>query len=121
MGLEKPTGGELETKIDGIKIYSPDENTVFTIADKDFVGYLLNRRLFGQWLLKKATDNGALLQDNMNFRSPIIEKGAVVGISAKNMKTGKVAEMRSKVVVDATATLAWYANNYQPRWALTAT
>ena len=101
LGLEKPTGGELETKIDGIKIYSPDENTVFTIADKDFIGYLLNRRLFGQWVLKKATDKGALLQDNMNFRSPIIEKGAVVGITAKNMKTGKVAEMRSKVVVDA--------------------
>ena len=102
LGLEKPTGGELEAKIDGIKIYSPDENTVFTIADKDFIGYLLNRRLFGQWLLKKATDKGALLQDNMNLRSPIIEKGAVVGITAKNMKTGKVVEMRSKVVVDAT-------------------
>jgi digeranylgeranylglycerophospholipid reductase len=102
LGLEKPTGSELEAKIDGIKIYSPDENTVFTIADKDFIGHLLNRRLFGQWLLKKATDKGALLQDNMNFRSPIIEKGAVAGVTAKNMKTGKVAEMRSKVVVDAT-------------------
>ena len=102
LGLEKPTGGELEAKIDGIKIYSPDENTIFTIADKDFIGYLLNRRLFGQWLLKKATDTGALLQDNMNFRSPIIEKGTVVGITAKNMKTGKTSEMRTKVVVDAT-------------------
>jgi digeranylgeranylglycerophospholipid reductase len=102
LGLEKPTGGELETRIEGIKIFSPDENTVFTIANEDFVGYLLNRRLFGQWLLKKALDKGALLQDQMNFRSPIIEKGAVVGISAKNMKTGKVSEMRSKVVVDAT-------------------
>ncbi len=102
LGLEKPTGGELEAKIDGIKIYSPDENTIFTIADKDFIGFLLNRRLFGQWVLKKATDTGALLQDNMNFRSPIIEKGAVAGITAKNMKTGKVAEIRSKVVVDAT-------------------
>jgi geranylgeranyl reductase family protein len=101
LGLEKPTGGELEAKIDGIKIYSPDENTVFTIADKDFVGYLLNRRLFGQWLLKKATDKGAVLLDNMNFRAPIIEKGAVVGLTAKNMKTGHVTEMRSKVVVDA--------------------
>jgi digeranylgeranylglycerophospholipid reductase len=102
LGLEKPSGGELDAKIDGIKIYSPDENTVFTIADKDFIGFLLNRRLFGQWVLKKATDKGALLQDNMNLRAPIIEKGAVVGIIAKNMKTGKVAEMRSKVVVDAT-------------------
>ena len=102
LGLEKPTGGELEAKIDGLKIYSPDENTIFTIADKDFKGYILNRRLFGQWLLKKATDKGALLQDNMNLRSPILEKGAVVGITAKNMITGEVAEMRSKVVVDAT-------------------
>ncbi len=82
LGLEKPSGGELEARIDGIKIYSPDENTVFTIADKDFVGYLLNRRLFGQWLLKKATDKGAVLEDNMNFRSPIIEKGAVAGVSS---------------------------------------
>ncbi|MGA2682639.1 MAG: NAD(P)/FAD-dependent oxidoreductase [Candidatus Bathyarchaeia archaeon] len=102
LGLEKPTGGELEAKIDGIKIYSPDENTIFTIADKDFIGFLLNRRLFGQWLLKKATDKGAFLQDNMNFRSPIIEKGAVAGITAKNMKTGKVTEIRSRIVVDAT-------------------
>jgi digeranylgeranylglycerophospholipid reductase len=101
LGLEKPTGGELEAKIDGIKIFSPDENTIFTIADKDFVGFLLNRRLFGQWLLKKATDKGAVLQDNMNFRSPIIEKGAVAGITVKNMKSGKTVEMRSKVVVDA--------------------
>ncbi len=102
LGLEKPTGGELEAKIDGLKIYSPDEKTVFTIADKDFKGYILNRHLFGQWLLKKAIDKGAILQDNVNFRSPIIEKGAVVGITAKNMKTGKTAEIRSKVVVDAT-------------------
>jgi len=53
-------------------------------------------------LLKKATDAGAQLQDNMNFRSPIIEKGAVVGVTAKNMKTGKVSEIRGKVTVDAT-------------------
>ncbi len=101
LGLEKPTGGELEAKIDGIKIYSPDEQTIFTIADKDFIGFLLNRRLFGQWLLKKATDKGAVLQDRMNFRTAIFEKGAVAGITAKNMKTGQVTEMRSKVVVDA--------------------
>lgn len=101
LGLEKPTGGELEAKIDGIKIFSPDEETIFTIADKDFIGFLLNRRLFGQWVLKKATEKGALLKDNTNFRSSIIEKGTVAGITAKNMVTGEVSEMRSKVVVDA--------------------
>lgn len=101
LGLEKPTGGELETKIDGIKIFSPDENTIFTIADKDFVGYLLNRQKFGQWLLKKAEHEGAVLRDCTNFREPIIEKGAVVGIVAKNMKSGEATEFRGKAVVDA--------------------
>lgn len=101
LGLEKPTGGELESRIDGIKIYSPDENTVFTIADKDFIGYLLNRRLFGQWLLDKATGKGAVLKDNMNFLSPVVEKGAVAGVSVKNMRTGAVLQLKSKVVVDA--------------------
>jgi digeranylgeranylglycerophospholipid reductase len=85
-----------------MKIFSPDEKTVFTVADKDFKGYILNRHLFGQWLLKKAINAGAQLQEQTNLRNPIIEKGAVVGITAKNMKTGKVTELRSKVVVDAT-------------------
>ena len=102
LGLEMPTGDEFEAKIDGIKIYSPDENTIFTIADKDFVGHILNRHLFGQWLLKKATDAGAQLSDNINFRSPIIENGTVVGVTAKNMKTGAVSELRGKVTIDAT-------------------
>ncbi len=118
LGLEKPTGGELEAKIDGIKIFSPDEQTIFTIADKDFIGYLLNRRLFGQWLLKKATDAGATLQDLENLRSPIIEKGAVVGISAKNMKTGKVSEFRSKVVVDATGYFAMVRKQLPPEMGI---
>jgi geranylgeranyl reductase family protein len=106
LGLEKPTGGELEGRIDGIKIYSPDENTIFTIADKDFIGFLLNRRLFGQWLLKKAIDKGATLKDNMNFRAPLIEKGSVVGLTAKNMKTGLTVQLKSKVVVDASGFFA---------------
>ena len=37
----------------------------------------------------------------MNFRSPIIEKGAVAGVTAKNMKTGQTVQLKSKVVVDA--------------------
>jgi digeranylgeranylglycerophospholipid reductase len=56
LGLEKPRSGELEKRIEGIRIFSPDQNTVFTIAHEDFVGYLLNRRLFGQWLLGKVEE-----------------------------------------------------------------
>lgn len=106
LGLEKPQGGELEKRIEGIKIYSPDLETVFTIAHEDFVGYLLNRRLFGQWLLTMALDEGAILLDSTQCLEPTIEKGFVTGVSAKNLKTGKNVQLRGKVVLDATGFLA---------------
>jgi digeranylgeranylglycerophospholipid reductase len=105
LGLEKPQGGELEKRIEGIQIYSPDENTVFTIAHEDFIGYLLNRRLFGQWLLGKALAKGATLMESTQFLEAIFEKGFITGISVKNSK-GKTEELKSKVVIDASGFMA---------------
>jgi len=101
LGLEKPQGGELEKRIEGIKIYSPDLETIFTIADKDFTGYMLNRRLFGQWLLKKALDEGAVLLDSTQCLEPIIEEGFVAGVLVKDLKTSKSLHLRAQVVLDA--------------------
>ncbi|MCW4046057.1 MAG: NAD(P)/FAD-dependent oxidoreductase [Candidatus Bathyarchaeota archaeon] len=100
LGLEKPHSGELEKRIEGVQIYSPDKQTIFTIADKDFIGYILNRRLFGQWLLKKAVDKGAVLMDSTQFLEPVLEKGFVTGVVAKTA-AGKKVQLQSKVVVDA--------------------
>jgi digeranylgeranylglycerophospholipid reductase len=63
LGLEDPQSGELEKRIEGIRIYSPDLQTTFTIAHEDFKGYMLNRHAFGQWLLNRAVDEGASLFD----------------------------------------------------------
>jgi digeranylgeranylglycerophospholipid reductase len=100
LGLEKPQGKELEKRIEGIRIFSPDGGTIFTIAHEDFVGNMLNRRLFGQWLLRKALDSGTTLMDSTWFLEPVFDKGFVAGISAKNNK-GKTLQLKSKVVVDA--------------------
>ncbi len=100
LGLEKPQNGELEKRIEGIRIYSPDMNTVFTIEHEDFVGYILNRRLFGQWLLKKAISGGAQLMDRMQCLEPTVERNCVTGISAKNLKTRRTVRLGSKVVLD---------------------
>ena len=100
LGLGKPKGGELEKKIEGVQIFSPDQNTVFTIADKDFIGYILNRRLFGQWLLKKAADAGAVIMDSTRFLEPVFEDGFVSGAKIKN-SVGKNSQIKSKVIVDA--------------------
>jgi geranylgeranyl reductase family protein len=101
LGFEKPQGGELEKRIEGIRIYSPDMDTTFTVEHEDFVGYLLNRRLFGQWLLRKAIDKGARLMDSTQCLEPLIDVGSVAGVKAKNLKTGEEMELRGKVVVDA--------------------
>jgi geranylgeranyl reductase family protein len=106
LGLEKPQGGELEKRIEGIKIYSPDLQTVFTIEHEDFVGYLLNRRLFGQWLLGKALDAGSSLLDSAQCLKPTVEKHCVAGVDVKNLKTGKDVRLKSKMVVDASGFLA---------------
>jgi digeranylgeranylglycerophospholipid reductase len=106
VGLEKPQGSELEKRIEGVKIYSPDLETVFTIAYEDYVGYMLNRRLFGQWLLTQALDEGAILSDLTQCIEPIIEKNSVTGVLTKNVKTGKNTELRGKVVLDASGFLA---------------
>ncbi len=104
LGLGKPQGGELEKRIEGVQIFSPDQNTVFTIADKDFIGYILNRRLFGQWLLKKAIDEGATLMDSTQFLEPTIEKGFLTGAKIQT-PAGRTSNIASKVVVDASGFL----------------
>jgi geranylgeranyl reductase family protein len=106
LNLEKPQGGELEKRIEGIKIYSPDLEIIFTVRHEDFVGYLLNRRLFGQWLLKKALDEGAMLFDSTLCLEPMVKKGFVTGILARNLKTGENVRLMGKVVVDASGFLA---------------
>jgi geranylgeranyl reductase family protein len=99
--LEKPTGGELEKRIEGIRIFSPNLETAFTIAHEDFTGYILNRRLFGQWLLKKALDTGAELLDSIQCLEPTVEDGFVIGIAIKNTKTRRNSRLKCRVVVDA--------------------
>ena len=105
LSLELPRGRELERRVEGIKIFSPNEKVVYTIADKDFVGYMINRYKFGQWLLKRAEDAGAILHDSTMCMGPIIKDGYVKGITARD-PDGKTVEMESRVVVDASGYLS---------------
>ena len=106
LGLEKPQGGELEKRIEGIKIYSPDLETVFTVEYEDFVGYILNRRLFGQWLLKKALDRGTFFLDSTHCLEPITEKSYATGVLAKNLKNDENIRLEGRVIVDASGFIA---------------
>ena len=99
--LAPPSGKELEQKIDGIKVYSPDMETVVTVQGEGVHGYLVNRQLFGQRLLKEAKDAGATLMDATMVTDSIIKDEFVAGVSTKDIETGKISEIAAQVVVDA--------------------
>jgi digeranylgeranylglycerophospholipid reductase len=101
LNLAHPTGKELEQRIDGIKIYSPNMGSVVNVKGEGVHGYLVNRQLFGQRLLKDAKDAGATFLDSTLVAAPIIKKQYVTGVSAKELATGKNFEMPARVVVDA--------------------
>lgn len=76
----------------GVKVFSPDRGTVFTINLKHLV---LDRRAFGQKLLSDALRAGAEFSDRTKALGPVMEGRRAVGI-----KTDK-GKMPSKLVVDA--------------------
>jgi len=101
LGLEEPTGKEVERRIQGIRVYSPDNQTVFEVKGEKLHGYLLNRYLFGQRLLKQALDRGVILLESTQALEPVIEGGFVKGVIAKNLKTEEKKKLLCQVVVDA--------------------
>ncbi len=118
IGIAHPSGEELEQKIDGIKVYSPDMKTVVTVKGEGVHGYLVNRQLFGQRLLKEAKDAGATLIDSTVVTEPIIKDGYVVGVLAKDLKTGEKIDFSAKVVVDASGHSAVLRKKLPPEFGI---
>ena len=106
LGLPYPSGEEKEGDIVGVKIYSPDRNSVFHISGYGLTGFMINRYLFGQRLLKYAVDAGAVLKDEVHVFAPIIKDGYVKGVLAKDLKTGEKLKLLSKVTIDASGVSA---------------
>jgi geranylgeranyl reductase family protein len=118
--LTHPSGKELEQKIDGIKVYSPNMETVVTVQGEGVHGYLVNRQLFGQRLLKEAKDAGATLMDATMVTQPIIKDGFVAGVSVKDIETGENSEVSARVVVDASGHSAALRKKLPPEFGIEA-
>jgi len=114
INLVHPSGAELEQKMEGIKVYSPDMETVVTVKGEGIHGYLVNRQLFGQRLVKEAKEAGASLMDSTIVAEPVIKNGIVVGVLAKEPKTGNNLSLSAKVVVDASGHSAVLRNKLPP-------
>jgi digeranylgeranylglycerophospholipid reductase len=101
LGLEYPAGEELERRILGIKVYSPDMKTSVDVKGEGLHGFIVNRRLFGQRLLSRAIEAGATFQESIQVTEPIVENHFVTGVLARNTETGNNISVLGQVVVDA--------------------
>lgn len=106
LGLDYPVGDELERKLIGVRIYSPDRENVFKVKDERLYGFIINRRRFGQRLLRNTTDSGATLFESTHALEPIIKDSFVIGVSARNIKTAEKIKLFGQVIVDASGYLA---------------
>jgi len=119
--LDYPTGKELERKIVGIKLYSPDMETVFDVKGGGLHGFIINRLHFGQRLLRSAIDAGSTLLESTQAVEPIIKNGFIIGVLARNLKTGSKVSLLSRVVVDASGFSAVLRKKLPPEIGIEAT
>jgi geranylgeranyl reductase family protein len=99
--IEYPSGEELICKIDGGKLYSPDTKNNFLIKGAGLPGFIVDRKLFGQRLLRNSINAGSTLYDSVQVLKPLIAKGFVNGVLAKNLRTQKNLKLFTKVTIDA--------------------
>ncbi len=118
LALAYPKYPELEREIAGIKVYSPDLKTVFRLTGEGLHGFIINRLLFGQRLLKEATDSGAVLLDSTQAVEPIFKDGFVKGVIARNNNTGEKIEFLGHVIVDASGVSAVLRSKIPPEFGI---
>ncbi len=91
--------------IEGVKVYSPDLSSVFTMGGEGVTGFIVNRHSFGQRLLKEALDLGVELYDCMLATEPVIEAGLVKGVVGRG-KNGHRLVFHAKITIDASGVAA---------------
>jgi len=102
VGLTKPQSEEISCEIRGADLYPPNlKNPLILRQWKEFNGWTVNRRVFGQRLLKDAVALGVDFF-SLHHITQCIQKGEqVVGVKAKNLTTGASVDLLGKITIDA--------------------
>lgn len=101
LSLDHPSGKELERRMVGVTVHSPDMKTVVHVKGEGLYGYIINRLLFGQRLLRDAINTGATLLESTQAVEPIIKDNFVTGVVVKDLTSKNNVKLNAQVVVDA--------------------
>lgn len=96
LGLDIPPS-VIDHKYKGVKVYSPSGQYSVVVPGE---GVSVNRREFGQWLLKKALDKGTELYDQHVVIDIEVKDGVVKAIKAKKVG-GETITIEARAFVDA--------------------
>ncbi len=96
-GIKPPRGRELGSEFRGIRVFSPDHNTVYLVPGN---GYGVHRHEFGQRLIKEAIEAGVGVAPNIVVREPIVEGGVVRGVVVEDSR-GVMRSVGANIVIDA--------------------
>jgi len=101
LNMPYPSGDELEREMKGMRVFSPDRETVFGIHGEGVTGFMINRHRFGQRLLTRALDAGATLLDQTRAVSPLFRDGHVTGIETDRTGPEGRFQISASITVDA--------------------
>ncbi len=118
LGISYPSGQELELKIKGVKLYSPDMKSVFKIEGEGVSGFIINRHAFGQRLLREVLDSGVTFMEKTLVYEPIFSNNFVKGVKSRNLENGKKEEIKSKITMDASGFTAVLRRNLPKKLGL---
>jgi len=105
LNMPYPSGDEFEREMKGMRIFSPDRETLFEIQGEGVTGFMINRHRFGQRLLKRALDSGATLLDQTKATSPLFRDGRVTGIETEQTGPKGRVEISASITIDASGYL----------------
>lgn len=105
-------GVDAVATFDGVRVFSPSKRSYITAWGK---GYALNRKAFGQRLLKMAINAGAELYDSHLVIKPIINESWVKGLVIRK-SNDSVIELECSTVIDATGVVAAVRRKLPSNW-----
>ncbi|MFX1538227.1 MAG: geranylgeranyl reductase family protein, partial [Promethearchaeota archaeon] len=116
-GIPKPTGEERKQLVKGLDLYSPSKRTKFRIETEAFQGYIIERYLFGQRLLKLALDAGAQLFERRHATGVLHDTNQITGVAVKALDSQSREEFKVNLVVDASGSSAVLRRKLPPELA----
>ena len=118
LGISPPQGEELAGDIRGVDIYSPDMQTVFRCESEGLYGFIINRREFGQRLLREALDAGAELFDKAQAVNLIMKDNFVKGVEVKS--NNDKYDVFGGIIIDASGFLTVLRRQLPKDWGVEA-